>query len=51
MIPFFVFLFGLTVIVICLLVLKKTGGAAWKRKMSEAIEEDKETFKSDDKIG
>ncbi len=51
MIPLLVTLGGLTVIVICLLVLKKTGGALFMRRLREAVAKDKKRFGSDDKVG
>ena len=51
MIPVIVAIFGFSVIGICLYVLKKTGFAAWRRKMRDAIAKDAKRFGSDETIG
>lgn len=51
MIPYIVAIFGFSAIGICLYVLKKTGGAAWKRKMRDTLAKDAKRFNTDDTIG
>ena len=51
MIPLFFTLLGLTIIVLALYVLKKTGGMWYRRKVREAISEDEKRFSSKDKVG
>lgn len=51
MIPVLVFLAGLCAIVLCVWLLTKTGGALWKRKLGEALEEDRRNLSNEDKVG
>ncbi len=51
MIPTIIAIVGFTVIGICLYVLKRTGGAAWRRKMRDVIVKDTKRFGSDETIG
>lgn len=51
MTPFIVLIAGLVVIAACVLVLKKTGGALFRRRLREAVEADKKRFDPDDTVG
>ncbi len=51
MIPFWVTVAGITVIILSVIVLKKTGGALLRRRLREAAEADRKRFESDDTVG
>ena len=51
MTPFFIMLVGIAAIILSVIVLKKTGGALFRRRMREAAEADKKRFDSDDTVG
>ncbi len=44
-------LIGLFIIILCVVVLKKTGGALFRRRMREAVAKDKERCDSDNTVG
>jgi hypothetical protein len=51
MIPIVVLIVALPVIGLCLYVLKRTGFAAWRRKMKDEVAKDTKRFSSDETIG
>jgi hypothetical protein len=51
MTPILFSLAGLAVIILCVIILKKTGGALFRRRLREAAEADKKRFESDDTVG